>query len=160
LVGIALLEAEAGEDLLGARLERVVDVVVVVVLRLEFLAAGGDVEDGLVADGGAFLRQVAEVGAAFPLDGALVGLLLAEDEVEERGLARAIGPDQAEAVGARDEERDVGKQFAGAVGLGNVGDGEHGEAGAWQAARRRRRTRRAGPSGRGRVGAALAAPSG
>jgi len=44
---------------------------------------------------------------------------------EEGGLAGAIGPDEAEPVGARDEERDLGEEFAGAVGLGNVGDGEH-----------------------------------
>ena len=84
-------------------------------------------EDGLVADRRAFLRQVAEIRAAFPLDGAVVGRFLAEDQVEERGFARAIGADEAEAVGARDEERHLGEEFAGAVGLGDVGDGEHGE---------------------------------
>jgi len=83
------------------------------------------VKNRLVAGGGAFLREETEVGAALPLDGAGVGPLLAEDEAEERGLAGAVGADEAEPVGARDEERDVGKQFAGAVGLGNVGESKH-----------------------------------
>ena len=82
-------------------------------------------ENGLITGGGALLRQVAEIGAALPFDGAGIGFFLAEDEAEQGGLARAVGTDQAEAIGARDEERDFGKEFAGAVGLGNVGDGEH-----------------------------------
>jgi hypothetical protein len=121
LLMVGLAEAETGEDFLCARLERPVDVVIVVVFRDEFLAAGGDVQDGLVAHRGAFLRQIAEVGAAFPLDGPLVGRLLAEDKVEERGLACAVGSDQAEAVRARDEQRHLGKEFPGAVGLGDIG---------------------------------------
>ena len=107
-----------------AGLERVVDVVVVLV-GLEFFSAGGDVENRLVARGGALLRQVAEVGAALPLDGAGVGLFLAEDEAEERRFAGSVGPDQAEAVGAGNEERHIREEFAGAIGLGNIGDGEH-----------------------------------
>ena len=124
LVGVAFLEAEAGEDFLGPRLERVVDVEVVL-SRLEFLAARRDVQDRLLARGRALLREKAEVRAALPLDRAGVGALLTEDEPEERGLARTVGPDEPEPIGARDEERHVGKQFAGAVGLGDVGDGEH-----------------------------------
>ena len=125
LVGVTLLEAEAGEDFLGAGFEGPVDVPVVVILRLEFFPAGGDLEDGFVADGGAFLGQEAEVGATFPLDGAGVLGLLAEDQVEEGGFARAIGADEAVAVGARDEERHVVEEFTRAIGLGNIGDGKH-----------------------------------
>jgi hypothetical protein len=118
-------KAESGEDFFRARLERPVDVVIVVVLGHELFAAGGDLQDGLVADGGAFLRQVAEVRAAFPLDRALIGRLFAENEVEQGGLAGAVGADEAVAVGARDENRHLGKEFAGAVGLRDVGDSEH-----------------------------------
>ena len=125
LVGVTLLEAEAGEDLFGVGLEGPVDVPVVVVLRDQLFATGGDLEDGFVADGGAFLREKAEVGAAFPLDGTGVLGLLAEDQVEQGGFARAIGADEAVAVGARDEERHVVEEFTRAVGLGNIGDGKH-----------------------------------
>jgi hypothetical protein len=82
-------------------------------------------ENGFIAGGRAFLREKAEVGPAFPLDGAGVGLFLTEDEVEKRGLAGAIRADQAEAVGAGNEERDVAKKFARTVGLGDSGDREH-----------------------------------
>ena len=41
-VGVAFAEAEAGEDFLGARFEGVVDIPIVIVLRLELAAAGGD----------------------------------------------------------------------------------------------------------------------
>ena len=124
LEGVAFLEAEAGEDFFRAGLEGVIDVVVVLV-GLEFLAAGGDVENGFVAGGGALLREVTEVGAALPLDGAGVGLFLAEDEAEQRGFAGAVGADKAEAVGAGNEQGDIREEFAGAIGLGDVGDGKH-----------------------------------
>jgi hypothetical protein len=119
LVGVVGFEAEAIEDFAGARFEGVVDVVVVLG-GLQFFAAGRDVEDGFVAGGRGFLGQVAEVGAAFPLDGAGVGFLFAEDEAEERGLAGAVGADEAQAVGAGNEQRDVREEFACAVGLGDV----------------------------------------
>ena len=111
------LEAEAGEDLLRAGLEGVVDIPVVVVLGLELAAARRDLEDGLVADGRAFLREEAEVRAAFPLDQAFVRVVLAEDDVEEGGLARAVGADEAEAVRTGDVQRDLREQGAGSVGL-------------------------------------------
>ena len=123
-VGVVGFETEAVEDFAGAGFEGVVDVVVVIG-GLEFFAGGRDVENGLVAGGGGLLREVAEVGAAFPLDGAGVGFFLAEDEAEEGGLAGAVGADEAEAVGAGDEQRDVGKEFAGAVGLRNVCNSQH-----------------------------------
>ena len=132
LVVVGFAEAEAGEDLLRARLERVVDVPVVVVLGLELTAAGGDLQDRLVADGGAFLRKEAEVRAAFPFDEAFVGLVLAEDDVEEGGLAGPVGADEAEAVRPGDVQRDLREQGAGSVGLGNIGNREHrsGDKGA------------------------------
>ncbi len=121
LVMVGLAETEAGQDFLGARLERPVDVVIVVVFRDELLAAGGDREHGFLADRRAFLRQVAEIRPALPLDGALVGLFLAEDQVEQRGFARPVRPDQAEAISARNEKRYLREELAGTIGLGNVG---------------------------------------
>src|SRR5262249_31194799 len=61
-----------------------------------------------------------------PLDRALVRGFLTEDEIEQRGLARAVRPDQAEAIRARNEERHLGEQFSGAVGLGDIGKRQHG----------------------------------
>ena len=124
-VVVGFAEAEAGEDLLGAGLERVVDVPVVVVLGLELAAAGRDLEDRLVADGRAFLREEAEVRAAFPFDQAFVRLVLVEDDVEERRLAGAVGADEAEAVRPGDVQRDLREQGAGSVGLGNIGNRQH-----------------------------------
>ena len=124
LEGVALFEAEAGEDFFRAGFERVVDIVVVLV-GLEFFAAGGDVENSFVAGGGALLREIAEVGTAFPLDGAGVGFFLAEDEAEQRGFTCAVRADQSEAIGAGNEEGDLREEFSGAIGLGNIGDGKH-----------------------------------
>src|SRR3954469_13527971 len=70
---VTFFKPEAGENFFRARLERVVDVVVVLI-GLEFLPAGCDVENRFVARGRAFLRKITEVRAAFPLDGAGVGL--------------------------------------------------------------------------------------
>jgi hypothetical protein len=79
-----------------------------------------------------FPGQEAEVRATFPFDQALVGLVLAEDDVEERGLAGPVGADEAEAVGPGDVQRHVREQGARAVGLGDVGNREHrkGDKGA------------------------------
>ena len=123
---VGLAEPEAGQNFLGARLKGPVDVVIVVGFGDELLAACGDRENRFLADRCAFLRQVAEVGAAFPFDGTLVGLFLTENEVEKSLFARAVGPDQAEAIRARDEKRHLGEELAGTVGLGNVGQGQHG----------------------------------
>ena len=68
-----------------------------------------------------YRREEAKIRAALPLNGTLVGRLLTEDQVEQRGLTRAVGAYEAEAVRARNEERDLGEEFAGTVGLGNVG---------------------------------------
>ena len=125
LVTVALAKTEAGEDLLGPRLQRVVDVVVVVGLGLELGPARGDMENGLVARRRAFLGQETEVRAPFPGDGALVGRLLAEDQVKERRLAGAIRSHQPIAVGPGHENRDILEEDTGTVGLGDVGESEH-----------------------------------
>ena len=55
---IGLAKTKAGEDRLGARLQGPIDIVVMVVFTLEgeFPAARGDLEHGLLANRGAFLR--------------------------------------------------------------------------------------------------------
>jgi hypothetical protein len=80
----------------------------------------GDLDDRFVPGGGAFLRQVADVHVALGDDLAVVRELLAEDDGKERGLARAIRPDEADAVFAIQLQRDVGEQGSSAVGFGDA----------------------------------------
>ena len=136
LLMVALAEAEASEDFLRTRLEGVVDIPVVVVLGLELAAAGGDLENRLIAGRRAFLGKEAEVRAAFPLDQAFVRLVFAEDDIEEGGLAGAVGPDEAEPVRAGNIQRDLREQGAGPVGLGKVGNRQH-RMGVKEAGRRK-----------------------
>ena len=51
------------------------------------------------------MRQLAR-----PLDGAVVGLLLAGDEAEDGGLAGAVGPDEPDLLAGVDLERRVDEQ--------------------------------------------------
>ena len=60
----------------------------------------GQLDDGFVADGRAFLREIADGGAALKVDGAIVGGFVAEDEAEQGGLARAVRADQPDAIAA------------------------------------------------------------
>ena len=154
LVVVGLAEAEAGEDLLGAGLEGVVDVPVVVVLGLELAAAGRDLEDRLVADRGALLREEAEVRAALPFDQAVIRVVFAQDDIEEGGLAGAVGADEAETVGAGDVQRHVREQGARSVGLRDVGDREHrsGDKGAYEGEVKGRLGDRLTSPSRGHVG--------
>ena len=67
----------------------------------------GDFQNRFVARWLAFLRQIAGARAADERHAARVRLLLAENDFEQRGLARAIRPDDGDAVA-----RNVVKQFA------------------------------------------------
>ncbi len=72
----------------------------------------GDVEDNFVAGGFAFLRQITKPRAADECDLAGVRRFLAEDDLEQRGFARAIRSDQPDALAGQERERDVVKQDA------------------------------------------------
>ena len=104
-VVIRQLEAEAVENLLGLGDE--LPVVLVFVRH-------GDVEDAFVAGGFAFLRQIAGARAADERHVARVRLLLAEDDFEQSVFARAVRPDDGNAVARHDVQRNVVKQFASA----------------------------------------------
>ncbi len=74
----------------------------------EFLhAAGGNIEDGFVAVGFAFLREVADHGPFITFDGAGVGFTLLENEGKKGGFARAIGADERDAFAVVHLERSV-----------------------------------------------------
>ena len=127
LIEVFFPKSEAGEDFLRPRLEGIVDVVVVVVLGLKLLSARRDSDDRLIADGSAFLRKKPKIGAALPGDGAVIGRLLPQDQIKQGGFTGAIGPDEAETVGARHEQRHIAEKGACAVGLRDVCDREHGK---------------------------------
>ena len=102
---IRLLETEAGENLFGLGDELAVMLV---------LVRHGDFQDGFVAGGFAFLRQITDARAADERHVARVRLLLAEDDFEQRGFARAVRPDDGDALAGLERERNVVKQFASA----------------------------------------------
>ena len=148
-----LAEAEAGEDLLGlgfeavaAQLvEAVVDVVVDVlgVQRLDGVVGvpglddaaelgvfggdgGGQLEDGLVAGGGVFLRQIADGDAAFAGDVAGVGRIPAPRMMEKSVVLPApFGPTRPMRSSRLTCKRGVGEQDAFAVGLADAGQSQH-----------------------------------
>lgn len=84
-----------------------------------------DLDDRLVAGGGALLRQVADRGVALPDDLAVVRRLLAQDDREQRGLASAVRPDQADPILTIQLQRDVGEQDPTAKRLRDTGQSEH-----------------------------------
>jgi len=138
-------EGEAGEDALGLGFELVafeldeafgggeapgcVRVGMGAEGGVDFLELGGDrggeLDDGFLADGGALLREVADAEAALGFHLALVGFGLAEEDGKEGGLARAVRPDQADAVAAVEAEGKAGEKDFGAVAFAKLGDGEH-----------------------------------
>ena len=68
-----------------------------------------------------FLRQVADGNAALGGDLPGVGRFLAQDDREERGLARPVRADEPDAVLAVDLQGGVGEQHSFAVGLADAG---------------------------------------
>ena len=99
------LETEAVENLLGLGDELAVVFV---------LVRHGDFENRFIAGRFAFLRQIADARAADERHVARVRLLLAEDDFEQRGFARAVRPDDGDAFAGLERERNVVKQFASA----------------------------------------------
>jgi len=145
---VALLVAEADEDLLGLRLDLGIDEGGVFVRGFLILgaldvagglhlgeaffeggdfagAAGGDVHHGLFAEGFAFLGKVADHGPLVALDGAGVGFVLLEDEAEERGFAGAVRADEGDAFAVVDLHGGVLEQRAAAEGFLEFANREH-----------------------------------
>ena len=72
------------------------------------------------------LAQVADDDVLAPNHRAGVRLLLARDDFEEGGLARAIGTDDRDAPPGGDPQRNVAEQVLGAEGLRSSRDGDQG----------------------------------
>jgi hypothetical protein len=151
-------EAEAVQDGLGARLELVAaevlvarldlaeprdDVVEIVAGGLEPRAERGELlaeprhlagagaglgEDRSPAQLADVLPEVAQRQLPRPLDRAVVGLLLAGDQPEHRGLARAVGPDQADLLAGVDLKRRIDEQDLSAVLLAHRAERDHAAA--------------------------------
>ena len=74
----------------------------------ELLAVADRLPDGLLgAEDVARLLDVGELHAVADFEGAAVGLFLAGDHAEERGLARAVGADDADDSAGREREAHV-----------------------------------------------------
>ena len=82
---------------------------------------GDDFRGGELRREAHLLRHVTDTRVAPHGDGAGIGLHFAGQNFQERGLAGAVGTDQAEALAFRDAERDVLEQHARPESLGERG---------------------------------------
>ena len=73
-----------------------------------------------LAGGSAFLGQMADHNILLARNGARVWLFLAEDEGEQGGFARAVGPDQSDAIGAVNLQGHIFKQDLRPIGFANI----------------------------------------
>ena len=89
-------------------------------------AARRDVEHGLVADGFRLLREEADHRPRIALDGAGVRIVLAENEREKRGLARAVWADECDALAVVHLHGSALEKNAPAEAFADVTDGQHG----------------------------------
>jgi len=80
---------------------------------------------GVAASGG-LLPEGADADAPLAAHGAVLGGLLARDQVQEGALAPAVGADHADAVAGVDHQGHPGEQRLAAHAPGYVLDGQHG----------------------------------
>ncbi len=90
------------------------------------IAHQGHPEDLLVLEEEVVLSQHAQPGGLRHRHLALGGVQGACQDVQQRGLARAVGADQAVALPGVELEGDAGEERSVAEGLGEVRDGDHG----------------------------------
>ena len=91
-------------------------------------ALGDHIVDRALNAAGHFLGQLRHAQAVVADDLAVVGLQFAGDQFQQRGLALAVAPDQANALAAVDDQAGVIQHGLGAEGEGNLleGDQWHG----------------------------------
>jgi len=98
--------------------------------RHEFRRDGrGQLENGLVASGCAFLGQMPDADVSLADDLASVGGFMAKNHVEQRGLARAVRADETDAIAAIQLNGGSREEGLAAVGFADVGKGNHGVKG-------------------------------
>ena len=71
------------------------------------------------------LRHPADAGRARHVDAAVVGMDLARDQAQQRGLARAVAADEADLVPGRDAGRGLVEEDAPLDAVGEVVDVQH-----------------------------------
>ncbi len=156
-VGIGGGETEAGQDPVGLRFQGVAALLLEVRLDLavavEQLGIGRagahpalelvqlvgqvgepgcpehDVEHRTDAEVGDLLGQVADAEVLGPVDLADVRLLLAQEHLDEGGLTGPVTADEGDAPAGADLQADVAEQGPRAVGLAELGRGDHAEQG-------------------------------
>ncbi len=131
--------AEALDDLLqlvaAVRVRHGVLEVHQLVVEVPQAAAAGD---GLVQHGAArhlvhFLPEVADGELLREAHHAVVGMLLAHDHAEQRGLARAVGPHQPDLLARIELEGRVDEEHLLPVLLADIGKRDHGTSADWLA---------------------------
>ena len=78
-------------------------------------------EQGLAGEGGGFLLEIADGQVALAGDAAGFRLGFAGQDVQQGGLAGAVGTDQGDAVAGGHVEGEAAEQGAVGVGLADVG---------------------------------------
>ena len=134
-IEIFFAKGESGQNLFGLRLKLMaaefVETLVDIIVRIDIVGMQGfpglklllqfghfwrnrsrKFEDGFLTCRGAFLWQVTHRDVALECDCAGVGGFGAENQRKERGLARAVGADKADAVAAIDLKGHVLEQSA------------------------------------------------
>ena len=77
------------------------------------LLVGGEHEvDQALRPARRFLRHPADAGGARHVDAAVIGRQLAGDQAQQRGLARAVAPDEADLVARRNAGRGLVEENA------------------------------------------------
>jgi hypothetical protein len=93
-------------------------------------------DDGPLDLLGQLLGQVADAAAPGDVDLTRIGLLQADDDLQDRGLADAVAADERDPPARHQPDRHVGEEGAPTVGLGQPGDRDHARAAAWSRAQR------------------------
>ncbi len=78
-----------------------------------------------VRSAGGFLRHPADAGRARDVDAAAVGMDLAGDQAQQRGLARAVAADESDLVAGRNAGRGLVEEDAPFDAVGQVVDMQH-----------------------------------
>ena len=93
-----------------------------------FFADGcGQLQNGLLSGGGAFLRQEAQSSSALQVDASGVRFVVPQDKGKKCGFSGAVGTDEADAITGVDLQGRLFEQEPAAEGFTDLGYGKHEE---------------------------------